>query len=93
LPALATEQTNADELQSEAVDGLVIENGQTACDVLAFKSSTDVKELVDLILSTYGVENMDADAQRALIAQFMAESAATYCPEQSDRVTADLSGN
>lgn len=77
-------------MQNEAVASLVEENGQTACDVLELKLATDVNELVDLILSTYRVETMDDDSQRALIGRFMVEAAAAYCPEQSERVIADL---
>lgn len=83
----------AEDLQNEAVASLVEENGQTACDVLALKPATDVNELVDLIVSTYGVETMDDDSQRALVGQFMVEAAAAYCPEQSARVMADLNAD
>lgn len=86
----AAPQPTAEDLQGEAVAPLVEENGQTACDVLALKPTTDVNELVDLIVSMYGVEGMDADTQRALAGQFMRESAAAYCPEESERVDADL---
>ena len=89
-PSTAAPQPTVDDLQGQAVASLVEENGQTACDVLALKPTTDVNELVDLILSTYGVEGMDADTQRALAGQFMRESAAAYCPEQSERIDADL---
>ena len=89
-PPTAAPQPNAEDLQSEAVASLVEENGQTACDVLVLKPTTDTNELVDLILTTYGVEGLDADTQRALVGQFMMESAAAYCPEQSERVDTDL---
>ena len=89
-PATAAPQPNAEDLQSEAVASLVEENGQTACDVLALKPTTDTNELVDLILSTYGIDGMDIETQRALVGEFMRESVAAYCPEQSERINADL---
>jgi hypothetical protein len=89
-PSTVVPQPTTGDLQGEAVASLVDENGQTACDVLALKPNTDVNELVDVILSTYGVEGMDADTQRTLVGQFMRQSAAAYCPEQSERIDADL---
>jgi hypothetical protein len=90
LPPTAAPQPNAEDLQSEAVASLAEENGQTACDVLALKPTTDTNELVDLILSTYGIDGMDIETQRALVGEFMRESVAAYCPEQSERINADL---
>lgn len=89
-PPKAAPQPNAGDMQSGAVASLVEENGQTACDVLALKPTADTNELVDLILSTYGIDGMDVDTQRALVDEFMRESAAAYCPEQSERINADL---
>jgi hypothetical protein len=84
------DEVSTEQLQNEAVAALVEENGQTACDVLALKPATDVNEIVELILSTYGVESMDADTQRILAGRFIADSAAKYCPEESGRVNSDL---
>lgn len=91
-PALP-ESASTRDFQDDAVAALVDENGQTACTVLALKPATDVDEIVDFILVTYGVESLDVETQRVLASRFITESAAEYCPEEIDRVRSDLAGD
>ena len=58
--------------------------------MLVLRSTTEVNEMVDLILSTYSFEGMDDDEQRAVVGQFTRYSTAAYCPEQRQRIDADL---
>lgn len=81
LPAHASSGSTANGLQNELIGGLIEEDGQTACDVPTQKPATDVDELVDLVLATYGVENGCRCVVR-LVGQGMRDSAAAHYPEQ-----------
>lgn len=65
---------------------------QVVCTNLAERPDLDLNDAVDKVLATYATEGLSEESRVELAHRVLEQSAAKSCPDQSDRVTADLTG-
>ena len=63
---------------------------QVVCTNLAERPDIDLNEAVDKVLATYATEGLSEESRVELAHRVLEQSAAKSCPDQSARVTADL---
>ncbi|ANP71466.1 hypothetical protein [Cryobacterium arcticum] len=64
---------------------------QVVCTNLADHPDIDLNEAVDKVLATYATEGLSEESRVELAHRVLEQSAAKSCPDQSARVTEDLS--
>lgn len=64
---------------------------QVVCTNLAERPDLDLNDAVEKVLATYATEGLSEESRVELAHRVLEQSAAKSCPEQSERVTADLS--
>lgn len=60
------------------------------CTNLAENPDVDLNAAVDQLLATYGTENLSEEARLQLAHNVLEQSAAKDCPDQTERITAEL---
>ena len=65
---------------------------QVVCTNLAERPDLDLNDAVDKVLATYATEGLSEESRIELAHRVLEQSAAKSCPDQSARVTADLTG-
>jgi len=63
---------------------------QVVCTNLAERPDLDLNAAVDKVLATYATEGLSEESRVELAHRVLEQSAAKSCPDQSERVTADL---
>jgi PBP1b-binding outer membrane lipoprotein LpoB len=63
---------------------------QVVCTNLAERPDIDLNAAVDKVLATYATEGLSEASRVELAHRVLEQSAAKSCPDQTDRVTADL---
>lgn len=63
---------------------------QLVCTNLSENPDVDLNVAVDQLLSTYATENLSEEARVQLAHNVLEQSAAKDCPDQTDRITAEL---
>jgi PBP1b-binding outer membrane lipoprotein LpoB len=64
---------------------------QVVCTNLAERPDLDLNAAVEKVLATYATEGLSEESRVELAHRVLEQSAAKSCPDQSERVTADLS--
>ncbi|WP_104162760.1 hypothetical protein [Cryobacterium sp. N22] len=65
---------------------------QVVCTNLAERPDLDLDDAVDKVLATYATEGLSEESRVELAHRVLEQSAAQSCPDQSERVAADLNG-
>jgi hypothetical protein len=65
---------------------------QVVCTNLAERPDLDLNEAVDKVLAAYATEGLSEQSRVELAHRVLEQSAAKSCPDQSERVAADLTG-
>ena len=63
---------------------------QVVCTNLTDHPDIDLNEAVDKVLATYATQGLSEESRVELAHRVLEQSAAKSCPDQSARVTADL---
>ncbi|TFC55098.1 MULTISPECIES: hypothetical protein [unclassified Cryobacterium] len=63
---------------------------QVVCTNLAERPDLDLNDAVDKVLATYATEGLSEESRVELAHRVLEQSAAKSCPDQSERVAADL---
>lgn len=63
---------------------------QVVCTNLAERPDLDLNAAVEKVLATYATEGLSEESRVELAHRVLEQSAAKSCPDQSERVTADL---
>ncbi|PJJ55572.1 hypothetical protein [Compostimonas suwonensis] len=85
-PTSLTEQQKADQLVTTNVNLY----GKLVCGKLAELPDANVNDLVAKVLEMYPAGNVPEDQKLGLARRALTESAAKFCPEQSERIATDL---
>jgi len=63
---------------------------QVVCTNLAERPDLDLNAAVEKVLATYATEGLSEESRVELAHRVLEQSAAKSCPDQSERITADL---
>ena len=86
-----TPLTEPEEVEKQATTAVNLYS-QLVCTNLAERPDVDLNAAVDKVLATYATEGLSDESRVELAHRVLEQSAAKSCPDQSGRVTADLTG-